>query len=116
MDERLLDKYVNFEISIGDYILSGGEIAAMVIIDAMVRLLPGACGHVDSAAEDSFSDSLLDHEQYTRPVVFEGVCVPPVLQSGDHQAIEAWRQANALERTQRLRPDLLVARSEKKQD
>lgn len=107
VDERLLEKYVDVEISIGDYVLSGGELPAMVLMDAMVRLLPGACGHEESAAQDSFSESMLDFAQYTRPDDFEGAVVPPVLLSGDHKAIARWRAKNAFERTQLRRADLL---------
>ena len=95
------------QISIGDYVLSGGELAAMVIIDAVVRLLPGALGDEDSSAEDSFVSGLLEYPQYTRPEVFRGMKVPDVLLSGDHAKIAAWRKQQALERTQKWRPDLL---------
>ena len=107
IDERLIMHYVDYEISIGDYILSGGELAAMVVLDTLVRLIPGACGHEASAEQDSFSTPMLDHEQFTRPEEFEGVKVPHVLTSGDHKAIEQWRAQNALERTRLRRPDLL---------
>lgn len=95
------------QISIGDYVLSGGELAAMVIVDAVVRLLPGALGDEDSSAEDSFASGLLEYPQYTRPEVFRGMKVPDVLLSGDHAKIAAWRRQQALERTQKWRPDLL---------
>ena len=107
VDERLLEKYVDREISIGDYVLSGGEIPAMAILDAIVRLIPGACGHQQSVVEDSFVTNTLDHAQYTRPEIFEGQSVPSVLLSGDHKAIKAWRQNNEVERTKSRRPDLI---------
>lgn len=107
IDERLIEKYIDFEVSIGDYVLSGGELPALVLMDAMVRLLPGACGHEDSASQDSFSTPLLDFAQYTRPEEFEGSKVPSVLTSGDHQAIQQWREQNSFARTQERRPDLI---------
>jgi len=91
----------------GDYVLSGGEIAAMALMDAVTRLLPGVLGSPGSALADSFSTGLLDHPHYTRPEVFEGQAVPPVLLGGDHCAIERWRRQQALERTRQRRPDLL---------
>lgn len=107
VDERLIQKYVDREISIGDYVLSGGELPAMVLIDSLVRLLPGACGHEQSTSQDSFSQPMLDHEQYTRPEIFDDIAVPEVLLGGDHGAIAKWRQQNALARTRQRRPDLL---------
>jgi len=107
VDERLITAEIDEEWSIGDYVLSGGELAAMVLIDGVTRLLPGALGHKDSAAQDSFSDGLLDYPHYTRPEVVDGVTVPAVLTSGDHQAIYRWRQKQALGRTWLRRPDLL---------
>jgi tRNA (guanine37-N1)-methyltransferase len=107
VDERLIDAEIDQEWSIGDYVLSGGELAAMVIIDGVTRLLPGALGHEDSAEQDSFSDGLLDYPHYTRPEDMEGQSVPEVLRSGDHQAIHRWRQKQALGRTWLRRPDLL---------
>jgi tRNA (guanine37-N1)-methyltransferase len=109
VDERLIDAEVDAEWSIGDYVLSGGELGAMVIIDAITRLLPGALGHEDSAGQDSFSEGLLDCSHYTRPEVFEGETVPAVLLSGDHQAIARWREKQSLGRTWLRRPDLLAA-------
>jgi tRNA (guanine37-N1)-methyltransferase len=108
VDERVRDLFVDEEISIGDYILTGGELAAMVIIDAVSRLLPGVLGSDRSAKEDSFFDSLLEYPQYTRPSNFKGSCVPEILLSGDHSAISLWRRKKALERTSMRRPDLLV--------
>lgn len=110
VDERLIEREVDEELSIGDYVLSGGELAAMVVIDAMTRLLPGALGHEASAEQDSFSDGLLDCPHYTRPEVYQGMQVPPVLLSGDHAAIRRWRLKQALGRTWLRRPDLLQDR------
>ncbi|MFO7592738.1 MAG: tRNA (guanosine(37)-N1)-methyltransferase TrmD [Pseudomonadota bacterium] len=107
VDERLIETEVDEEWSIGDYVLSGGELAAMVVIDAVTRLLPGALGHEDSAQQDSFSDGILDCPHYTRPELFEGMQVPQVLLSGDHAAIARWRLKQSLGRTWLRRPDLL---------
>jgi tRNA (guanine37-N1)-methyltransferase len=109
VDERLIGTEVDEEWSIGDYVLSGGELAAMVLIDAVTRLLPGALGHEDSAQQDSFSEGLLDCPHYTRPEVFEGMPVPEVLLSGDHAAIARWREKQALGRTWLRRPDMLAS-------
>jgi tRNA (guanine37-N1)-methyltransferase len=110
VDERLIEAQVDEEISIGDYVLSGGELAAMVVIDAVTRLLPGVLGHQLSAQEDSYVDGLLDCPHYTRPEEFEGVTVPEVLLSGDHEKIRRWRLKQALGRTHERRPDLLSGR------
>ncbi len=107
IDERLIELEVDEELSIGDYVLSGGETAAMVVIDAVTRLLPGALGHQDSAEQDSFSAGLLDCPHYTRPEEYQGKQVPPVLLSGDHAAIERWRLQQSLGRTWLRRPELL---------
>ncbi len=107
IDERLIESEVDEEWSIGDYVLSGGELAAMVMIDAVTRLLPGALGHQDSADQDSFSSGLLDYPHYTRPEVIDGRAVPAVLLSGDHAAIARWRMKQALGRTWLRRPELL---------
>jgi tRNA (guanine37-N1)-methyltransferase len=107
IDERVIEYYVDYECSIGDYVLSGGELPAMVLIDALIRLIPGALGHSESALNDSFYTGLLDHAHYTRPVTFEGKSVPAVLLSGDHKKIEQWRLKQALGRTWKRRPDLL---------
>ncbi|VAX09977.1 tRNA (guanine(37)-N(1))-methyltransferase [hydrothermal vent metagenome] len=107
VDERLIANEVDEEWSIGDYVLSGGELAAMVLIDGLIRLLPGALGHEDSAELDSFSDGLLDYPHYTRPETVDGEAVPEVLLSGDHAAIARWREKQALGRTWLRRPDLL---------
>jgi tRNA (guanine37-N1)-methyltransferase len=107
-DERVREGLDVDEISIGDYVLTGGELPALVIIDAVARLLPGVLGHEDSARCDSFAASgLLDHPQYTRPAVFRGMAVPEVLQSGHHAAVAEWRRQRSLERTRERRPDLL---------
>ncbi|MGQ0525330.1 MAG: tRNA (guanosine(37)-N1)-methyltransferase TrmD [Betaproteobacteria bacterium] len=110
VDERVIRHCVDDEISIGDYVLSGGELAAMVLIDCVVRQLPGALGDADSAAEDSFVNGLLDCPHYTRPEVFEGIEVPQVLLSGNHAEIGRWRLKQALGRTWQRRPDLLARR------
>jgi tRNA (guanine37-N1)-methyltransferase len=107
VDERVADALVTDEISIGDYIISGGEAAALVVIDALIRLLPGALGSETSAVHESFSEGLLDHPQYTRPVDLKGMSVPEVLLTGNHGEIARWRHAQALEKTRRNRPDLL---------
>lgn len=106
-DERIRLGTNAQEVSVGDYILSGGELPAMVIIDAVVRLLPDALGDEDSAADDSFSDGLLEYPQYTRPEEFKAMKVPPVLLGGNHEKIEKWRKQQALEKTRKQRPDLL---------
>lgn len=108
-DERIREGLDAEEISIGDYVLSGGELAAMVVIDAVVRLLDGALGDEDSAAQDSFSDGLLEYPHYTRPEVFRGMRVPEILLSGDHGKIAQWRMEQSLRRTQQRRPDLYAA-------
>lgn len=107
VDERLLEREVDREISIGDYVLSGGELAAMVVVDAVTRLIPGALGHAQSAEQDSFSEGLLDCPHYTRPEKFAGQVVPAVLMSGNHKNIRLWRHKQALGRTWLRRPDLL---------
>lgn len=107
VDERVNDALVTDEISIGDYVLSGGEPAAMVVVDSLVRLLPEALGSETSAENDSFSDGLLDCPHYTRPAEFRGMKVPEVLLSGDHAEIEKWRFEKALEKTRAVRPDLI---------
>lgn len=107
VDERVAEALVTDEISIGDYVLSGGEPAAAVVIDAVVRLLPGALGSETSAVFESFSEGLLDHPQYTRPPEFRGMKVPDVLLSGNHAEIERWRKEAAIAKTRRKRPDLL---------
>lgn len=106
-DERISENLKPREISIGDYVLSGGEAAAMVFVDAVVRLLPGALGDEESSTEESFSEGLLEYPQYTRPREFRGLKVPEVLLSGNHAQIAEWRQAEAIRRTSQRRPDLL---------
>jgi tRNA (guanine37-N1)-methyltransferase len=110
VDERLIEDCVDEEWSIGDYVLSGGELAAMVVMDAVIRLLPGVLGHADSARQDSYASGLLDCPHYTRPELINDRAVPQVLLSGDHQAIERWRKQQALVRTWRRRPELLARR------
>ena len=107
VDERVKQQIVDIEISIGDYVLSGGEIPAMVLTDSIVRLLPGAVGDPVSLNDDSYTSGLLQFPQYTRPEVYNGLIVPSVLLSGDHQAVTVWRRQQALLRTQKVRPDLL---------
>ncbi len=107
VDERVVDALATDEISIGDYVLSGGEPAAIVVVDAVVRLLPGALGNETSAANDSFSAGGLDHPQFTRPTEFAGMSVPDVLLTGNHGEIARWRREAALRKTERNRPDLL---------
>ena len=111
VDERLLASEVDEELSIGDYVLSGGELAAMVVIDAVTRQLPGVLGHELSAQEDSFADGLLDCPHYTRPELYQGQAVPEILLSGNHEGIRRWRLKQALGRTLERRPDLLEGRA-----
>lgn len=110
VDERLLATEVDREVSLGDFVLSGGELAAMAVIDAVTRLLPGALGHAQSAEQDSFADGLLDCPHYTRPEVYEGQVVPEILLGGHHEQIRRWRLKQSLKRTLERRPDLLRAR------
>jgi len=110
IDQRVIEARQLEEISIGDYVLSGGEIAALALIDACVRLLPGVMGKAESGAEESFSDSLLEYPQYTRPQTFEGRPIPEILLSGDHAKVAAWRKAEAEALTRMRRPDLWVKR------
>ncbi len=110
IDERLIERCVDEEISIGDFVLSGGELPAMVLIDAIVRQLPGVLGDAASAVEDSFVSGLLDCPHYTRPEVYEGQGVPEALMSGDHKRIRRWRLKQSLARTRKRRPDLLAHR------
>lgn len=107
VDQRVRDQLVSREISIGDYVLSGGELPALVLVDAVVRLLPGVLGDASSLLSDSFQDNLLDAPAYTRPAVFRDLEVPPVLRSGDHNKISSWREAERLKKTSDRRPDLL---------
>ena len=108
VDQRVADHLVDDEVSIGDYVLTNGVLGALVMTDAIVRLVPGALGHDQSAVEESFEQGLLDHPHYTRPEEFRGWRVPPVLLSGNHAAIAAWRREHAMEATKKRRPDLLA--------
>jgi tRNA (guanine37-N1)-methyltransferase len=109
IDQRVIEARNLEEVSVGDYVLSGGEIAAMALIDACVRLLPGVMGKLASGADESFSDGLLEYPQYTRPQEFEGRPIPEILLSGDHARVAAWRRAEAEALTRARRPDLLIA-------
>ena len=113
VDERVVEKLVTDEISIGDYVLTGGELPAMVVIDAVVRLLPGVVGCARSTEFESFTQNLLEYPQYTRPAVYRGLTVPPVLLSGNHKAIKEWQRNQALKRTLKRRPDLLNLKKRK---
>lgn len=110
VDERLIEAEVDREVSLGDFVLSGGELAAMAVMDAVTRLLPGVLGHAQSAEQDSFADGLLDCPHYTRPEVYEGQAVPEVLLGGHHDQIRRWRLRESLRRTRERRPDLLQRR------
>ena len=110
VDERVLEHLVDGELSIGDYVLGGGEVAAMVVLEAVGRLIPGVMGNAASADDESFTGGLLEYPHYTRPAEFRGWSVPEVLRSGDHARVGRWRRAQALSRTRRRRPDLLDAR------
>ena len=110
VDQRFIDKYVDREVSLGDFVLSGGEYAALVILDTVGRLCAGTLNNPESVESESFNNGLLDHPQYTRPREFEGVTVPEILLSGDHRAVEQWRLRVAIERTLDRRPDLLLHR------
>jgi tRNA (guanine37-N1)-methyltransferase len=114
VDQRVIDARGLEEISVGDYVLSGGEIAAMALLDACVRLLPGVMGKAESGAEESFSHGLLEYPQFTRPQAFEGRPIPDILLSGDHAKIDAWRRAEAEALTRQRRPDLWAARAGQK--
>ena len=116
VDQRLLDTCVDEEISIGDYVLSGGELPAMVLLDAIIRQLPGVLGDAASAVEDSFVNGLLDCTHYTRPEVYKAIEVPEVLLSGNHEKIRQWRLKQSLALTRAKRPDLLAARSLTKEE
>jgi len=107
IDQRFIDQYVTLEYSAGDFVLTGGELPALIMADAISRNIEGFLGNQESLSEESFEDGLLEYPHYTRPAVFEDQAVPDVLRSGNHQAIKAWRAAKALERTQKRRPDLL---------
>lgn len=116
VDERVRTGAVDLELSIGDYVLSGGELGAMIVVDAVSRLIPGVLGNEESNREDSFEDGLLEYPQYTRPRIFREEEVPEVLLSGDHEKIRLWRRTEALKRTLQRRPDLLKAARLKEED
>ncbi|MCX6153835.1 MAG: tRNA (guanosine(37)-N1)-methyltransferase TrmD [Candidatus Kapabacteria bacterium] len=108
IDQRIRDRLITREISIGDYVLSGGELASLVLVDSVVRLLPGVISDSESALEDSFQNGLLEAPQYTKPADFRGLTVPDVLLGGNHKLIDKWRQEQSIDKTRKLRPDLLV--------
>ncbi|MGH9058496.1 MAG: tRNA (guanosine(37)-N1)-methyltransferase TrmD, partial [Acidimicrobiales bacterium] len=110
VDQRIADHLVDGELSLGDFVLAGGEVAALAVVEAVARLVPGVMGNATSAREESFADGLLEYPHYTRPAVFRDWPVPPVLRSGDHQLVDRWRRAQSLARTRERRPDLLAAR------
>lgn len=110
VDQRVVDHLCDGEVSIGDVVLGGGEVAAMMVVEAVVRLVPGVMGNAESATDESFTSGLLEHPQYTRPARFRDWEVPGVLRSGDHARVDRWRRAAALDRTRRQRPDLIEAR------
>ncbi|MDA8291584.1 MAG: tRNA (guanosine(37)-N1)-methyltransferase TrmD [Actinomycetota bacterium] len=110
VDQRIADHLVDGELSVGDYVLAGGELAALVVVESVARLVPGVLGNEESATDESFSSGLLEYPQYTRPAVFRSWEVPPVLRSGDHAAVARWRAAESLRRTIERRPDLLESR------
>jgi len=116
IDQRVIDRCVDEELSLGDFVVSGGELAAMVIMDAVVRQLPGALNAAESAQQDSFADGLLDYPHFTRPEIYENEAVPAVLLSGNHAEIRRWRLKQALGRTWQRRPDLLAARPLKREE
>lgn len=113
VDQRFIDKYVDEEISIGDYVLTGGEIPAMVIADSVVRLIPGVLEKPEATENESFTQNLLEHPQYTRPEEWEGLKVPSVLLSGNHKKVEEWRKKESLKKTKKIRPDLLEKLTQK---
>ncbi len=110
VDQRVADHLVDGELSVGDFVLAGGELAALIVVETVVRLLPGVLGNDDSTGDESFSAGLLEYPQFTRPAEYRGWAVPDVLRSGDHGRVERWRRAQALARTLRKRPDLIAAR------
>jgi tRNA (guanine37-N1)-methyltransferase len=110
VDQRIADHLVDGELSLGDFVLAGGEVAALAVVEAVARLVPGVMGNADSATEETFSEGLLEYPQYTRPADFRGWLVPDILRSGDHGRVARWRRAQALARTRERRPDLLAAR------
>ena len=106
VDQRIIDRYIDYEISIGDYVLSGGEFAALVIVNTLSRCLPGFMSNASSLDEESFEENLLEYPHYTRPREIDGISVPEILLSGDHEKIRLWRKAQSIEKTKRVRPDL----------
>jgi tRNA (guanine37-N1)-methyltransferase len=110
VDQRITDHLVDGELSLGDFVLAGGEVAALAVVEAVCRLVPGVMGNDHSAVEESFTDGLLEYPQYTRPATFRGWDVPPVLRSGDHAVVARWRRAQSLARTLQRRPDLIAGR------
>lgn len=116
IDQRVIDEWADDEISLGDYVLAGGEVAALVMLEAVTRLLPGVVGNSESVADDSFAEGLLEGPQYTRPASYEGRDVPAALLSGDHSAVASWRRDQALRRTATRRPDLLAGRALSERD
>jgi tRNA (guanine37-N1)-methyltransferase len=108
IDQRAIDLVIDEELSIGDYVITGGELAAAIVVDALARFIPGVVGDDQSPLNDSFEEGILEYPHYTRPAVFEGIAVPEVLLSGDHAKIKAWREAESLKITQKIRPDLLI--------
>ena len=116
VDQRVIDELCDMELSIGDYVLTGGELAAMVTLDALMRFIPGVVGNEDVHIEESFEDGLLEYPQYTRPADFKGHKVPEVLLSGHHKNIEEWRRKKQLEKTKKMRPDLIRKAQLKKED
>ena len=110
MDQRVVDRLVDREISLGDFVLSGGEIAALAIIESIVRLIPGVMGNGESSIDESFVSGLLEYPQYTRPREYEDLSIPDVLLTGDHKAIDKWRKAKSLLKTMENRPDLILKR------
>ena len=114
VDERIVDRYVDYEVSVGDYILSGGEFAALIIINAIARYVPGFMSNSESLTDESFEHNLLEYPQYTRPETIDGMAVPDVLLSGHHEKIRVWRESQSIEKTKRLRPDLYNKYLEKK--
>jgi tRNA (guanine37-N1)-methyltransferase len=110
IDQRVIDHCCDGELSVGDVVLAGGELAALVVIEAVVRLVPGVLGNEASAGDESFTDGLLEYPQYTKPALYRGWPVPEILRSGDHGRVAAWRRAQALQRTMRQRPDLIARR------
>jgi tRNA (guanine37-N1)-methyltransferase len=116
IDQRIIDELCDMEVSIGDYVLTGGELPAMVLVDTVMRFIPGAVGNEDVHVEESFEDGLLEYPQYTRPAEFRGLKVPDVLISGHHKNIDSWRREKQLEKTKKLRPDLIPDAKLTKQD